>query len=358
MNSEFYIPAIKIGARNNANDKQIIQAIHDNASDLGATCAPVNFNEGIITMLNGKKIDFKLLAQKGAGEYARQEAWDILAATQVLGQVAQLCQSEMSELVHLDHLSKIMLELCEYIKAEISEMNSAAVMEANEPDHPKGFAMMSAKPETVPAEVKQVEPDRLNLSYAKSLGVYVPEMAVKFVARDEIKGYTFLWGNDKLTDLEVEYFTKNTNFWDGVMGKNTRPLTWDHAQDPTFKASPVVGQIVDFGDDEIGRWYVAKLERSHQYNKAISQLIKDGRLGTSSDSAPQYVERVKTGKATWLKTWAWFASALTDTPAEPRMIGSVEILKSLGVSLPDTVPQWQNYTATTDYLKIKYRIGD
>lgn len=220
------------------------------------------------------------------------------------------------------------------------------------------------KVEAVPAEVKQVEPERLNLSYVKSLGVVVPEMAVKFVGKDTIKGYTFLWGNDKATDLEVEYFTKNTNFWDDVLGKSPRPLTWDHAQgkgeDTEMKeaTSPIIGNITDFGDDEVGRWYTAVLDRSNKYLRAVTRLINQGRLGTSSDSAPQYVERVKTGKATWLKTWAWFASALTDTPAEPRMIGSLEILKSLGVSLPETGHQWQNYTATSDYLKIKYRIGD
>ena len=89
------------------------------------------------------------------------------------------------------------------------------------------------------------------------------------------------------------------------------------------------------GDDEIGRWYVAKLDRSHRYRKAIDQLIKEGKLGTSSDSAPQYVERVKTGKATWLKTWPLFAAALTDAPCEPRMIGSIEYAKSLGIELPE-----------------------
>jgi hypothetical protein len=196
----------------------------------------------------------------------------------------------------------------------------------------------------------------LDLSYVKSLGVTVPDMAVKYVAKDEIKGYNFLWGNPQMTDVEMEYFTPQSNFWDDRIGKSARPLTWDHAQDEEFKASPIIGNITDFGDDEIGRWYVAKLDRSHRYRKAIDELIKQGKLGTSSDSAPQYVERERTGKATWLKVWPWFASALTDTPAEPRMIASLEFLKSIGVLLPDVTDiqsRYEHSKRTAEYLKLK-----
>ena len=181
----------------------------------------------------------------------------------------------------------------------------------------------------------------LRLDYVKSVSplIVTPDMAVKYVARDEIKGYTFLWGNDNITDVEYEYFTKQSNFWDDRLGKSPRPLTWDHAQDIDFKAHPTIGEINEWGDDDIGRWYTARLDRNHAYRKAIDKLIEEGALGTSSDSAPQYVQRVKTGKATWLKEWPWFASALTDVPAEPRMIGSVEVLKSLGVQFPPDVPK-------------------
>jgi hypothetical protein len=184
--------------------------------------------------------------------------------------------------------------------------------------------------------------ETMNLTYAKSLQLdTLPDLAVKYVALDEVKGYTFLWGNPKMTDVEHEFFTKDSDFWDKSLGKAARPLTWDHAQDDTLKASPVIGTITDFGDDEVGRWYVAKLDRAHRYRKAIDALIEAGKLGTSSDSAPQYVQRVKTGKSTWLKEWPWFASALTDCPAEPRMIDSLEFLKSLGITLPETRTAWE-----------------
>ncbi len=192
----------------------------------------------------------------------------------------------------------------------------------------------------------------LNLSYVKSIGSQLAAdvLAVKSIGADEIRGYVTLWGSPNVTDIEREYFTPQTDFWDNTLGKSARPLTWDHAQDGELKAAPVIGQMVDFGDDEVGRWYIAKLDRSHRYRKAIDALIEQGKLGTSSDSAPQYVQRVKTGKATWLKTWPLFAAALTDTPCEPRMLDSIEYLKSIGVSLPDTPPlAWQ--TARMKRLK-------
>ena len=185
----------------------------------------------------------------------------------------------------------------------------------------------------------------LNLAYIKSLGLSDDLGAVKSIGNDEIKGYLALWGKPELTDVELEYFTPQTDFWDAQLGKSVRPLTWDHAQDDTLKASPIIGQIVDFGDDAVGRWYTAKLDRAHRYRKAIDALIDAGKLGTSSDSAPQYVVREKTGKSTWIKTWPLFAAALTNTPAEPRMIGSLKYLKSLGIVLPDSPVQgwqWQN----------------
>ena len=190
-------------------------------------------------------------------------------------------------------------------------------------------------------EAEEVAGKAADLSYVKSIGVEENVWAVKSIGDGIIRGYVALWGTPDKTDLELEYFTKDTDFWDGQI-KSARPLTWDHAQDKEFKGNPVIGTITEMGDDEVGRWYVAKLDRAHRYNKAIEELIKAGKLGTSSDSAPQYVERVKTGKAVWLKTWPLFAAALTDTPAEPRMVGSLEYLKSLGVDLPDNHERdWQ-----------------
>jgi len=257
------------------------------------------------------------MAEMGPANYARQEGWDISSAAAAMQQISGLVQSEADEPADMRRIAAILRGLLEFIQSEIAEMESASQENVEE----QGEGMSKS----------------LNLSYVKSLGIAkLPDfLAAKYIGRDEIKHYAFLWGGPNIADVEAEYFTRKSNFWDAQLGKTPRPLTWDHAQDETFKAEPVIGKSVDWGDDDTGRWVVSKLERAHKYRKAIDALIEKGILGASSDSAPQYVERVKTGKATWLKTWPWFATALTETPAEPRMIGSLEFLKSIGVQIPN-----------------------
>lgn len=195
------------------------------------------------------------------------------------------------------------------------------------------------KPEEPKVEISNVSVT-MNFTYMKSIfpGKTDEDLrkiaAVKFVGPDKIFHYPFMWGNENVADLAAEFFTKETNLWDATLKNAQRPLTWNHAQDPSFKASPIVGKTTDFGDDEIGRWALSTLDTSHRYYRAISELIERGIIGTSSDSAPQYVEKEDRGKAVWLKTWPWFASALTATPCEPRMVGTIEFFKSLGITLP------------------------
>ncbi len=176
--------------------------------------------------------------------------------------------------------------------------------------------------------------------YARSIrpDIDPARLAVKKIGSDTVQGYVTVWGTPEQTDLEREYFTPQTDFWDGVLSKAVRPLTWDHALDGRMKANPIVGTINEIGDDELGRWYTATLDRAHAYRRMIDRLIEAGAIGTSSDSAPQYVVRTPVKGATWLSQWPLFAAALTPTPCEPRLAGSVEIIKSLGVELP-TFPE-------------------
>jgi hypothetical protein len=207
----------------------------------------------------------------------------------------------------------------------------------------KGAAFIAELPKAWRKE-EGIDVKSLDLSYAKSLDLGFDTdklrslLAAKFIGTDRIFHYPFLWGTSAKTDLEREFFLKNTNFWDDVIGKGPRPLTWDHAQDKSMKADPVIGQTIEWGDDELGRWAISHLNRAHEYRKAVDKLIDEGVIGTSSDSAPQYVEREKQGKSAWLKTWPWFASALTDVPCEPRMIteGAVEYFKSIGLKFPNS----------------------
>ena len=209
----------------------------------------------------------------------------------------------------------------------------------------------------------------LDLSYVKSLGLTLSDdrledlLAVKFIGVDKIFHYPFLWGSPQIPDLEREYFQKNTNFWDSTLQKSPKPLTWDHGQDETMKDSPIIGNTVEWGDDEIGRWAISHLDRAHRYRKAVDKLIAERAVGTSSDSAPQYVQREQHGKSTWLKTWPWFASALTDVPCEPRTVGTVDYYKSIGLKLPSSEASAEQTRAMVEkahriFSSFKMYVGD
>jgi hypothetical protein len=173
-----------------------------------------------------------------------------------------------------------------------------------------------------------------------------------------------LWGDEKLVDLETEFFTGAqsplgpTDFWQKSLGV-PRPLSWNHAQDKgAFDAHPVDGKMVEFGEDKVGLFYHAVLERAHEYRRAVDGLIGKRVIGTSSDSAPQYVERVKMANGSvWLKQWPLFAAALTDVPCEPRMIDQGNVFwKGVGVDFSALKQQSAEATAAAARAEMEQRM--
>jgi hypothetical protein len=292
-----------------------------------------------------------------AEDYAVQESWDICQASAAMSSIAGLISSEKEEPDDIKKLAAIMRQLNTFIAGEIDEMEAAGTQpEATE-------AVPDETMKKLPAEVRTTEPaHKINLAYVKSLGIVIPEkfVAAKFVGRNEIKHYAFLWGNPDNTDLESEYFTKSTDFWDESLGKAPRPLTWDHGQDAKFnelEPSPVIGKSVDFGNDEYGRWAVSVLDTNRKYRKFVDQFIEAEALGYSSDSAPQYIQREQRGKGVWLKRWPWFGGALTAAPCEPRMKEySPEFLKSLGFIVPDASVEQERELLDLEAARIRFSI--
>jgi hypothetical protein len=297
--------------------------------------------------------EIKSMMDMGGAEYARSEAWDISQAAQVIGLLANMAMNEVEEPDDVQSLGNVILSIMEFINGEIKEM-----VAASRAGKSKEVSYATVKED--PKETKAID-----LSYIKSLGIEIPEgkLAVKYVGKNVIAHPVFVWGSAEKTDLELEYFTRESDFWDDTLKNVERPLTWDHGQDENFakiEESPVIGKTVKFYDDDVARWAESVINTDRKYRKFIDQFIEEKRLGYSSDSAPQYVKREKRGKATWLKMWPWFGGALTASPCEPRMkVYTPEFLKSLGITLPDMVQEgmesWEDNLALLDYLKIKYR---
>jgi hypothetical protein len=287
----------------------------------------------------------------GGAEYAMQEAWDIQNAANVLSQLGYMCINEANEPTDIKELANIMRSLMTFIEGELSEMEKAS-------RRGDGYE----KSETISAEVK--EKSNLDLSYVKSLHIDIPEnkLAVKYVGKNTIAHPVFIWGDEKKTDLEIEFFTKSTDFWDKQLEGFERPLTWEHGQDKKFEEfedNPVIGKTVKYHDDAIARWAESVITTDKEYRKFIDQFIEEKRLGYSSDSAPQYVKREKTGKATWLKMWAWFGGSLTASPCEPRMkLFTPEFLKSLGIAIPDISEDMESEMAILNWYKTIYKLGE
>ncbi len=236
----------------------------------------------------------------------------------------------------------------------INKGNNAGKYSAEEVDQIKNRIIAAWKDKIDPAGPPSAREGKksLNITYIKSLHLpqqeeyYRDVVAVKSTGLNRIRGYLVLWGDPTVIDVENDFFTSAksilgaTDFWDSRLAL-PKPLTWDHAQDPSTKSAPLIGHIDAMGDDDIGRWYEAQLDTAYKYRAAIDRLISERAIGTSSDSAPQYVIRVpqKSG-ARWLKQWPLFAAALTPTPCEPRMLDEGSLFwKSLGLN-PKIAQPW------------------
>lgn len=175
-------------------------------------------------------------------------------------------------------------------------------------------------------------------------------LEVKALPDGRIRAYALVWGDESNTDLssQKDYFTPRTDFWDKQLPM-PRPLTYHHGWNAETKAAPVIGKIDEFGDDDVGRWYIAELDKAHRYAKAVRALIDQRALRSSVDSIPQYARReAKANGAHEIQVYPLFGVTLTPMPAEPRLVDRpAQEMKSLyhqiGVelTLPEAAPEAQ-----------------
>jgi len=347
--------AVKVGAVISAANMKKIQAVHDAVVEMGAECSSAEASKHVKYMLG-------MGESEAAIEYAKSELSDIISASQVLQQLSVIMYNEIKEPEDRAKITALMRGVVEFIVGEIDEMETSA----GESDEPSAAepAEPEAKNAKIPAQLAtSTDAPKLDMSYAKSMGIQLPDdelvkkLAVKFIGRDEILHPVFLWGDIKHMDVEKDFFNRDTDFWDKALGNTPRPLTWDHGQDEEFKAAnPVVGRTVEWTDDEMGRWATSVLDRDKAYRKYIDKFIEQKALGSSSDSAPQYVIREKAGKGNWIKQWPWIASALTPMPAEPRMkVFTPEFLKSWNIVLPDAPNESARQTSELQTIQLRER---
>lgn len=142
--------------------------------------------------------------------------------------------------------------------------------------------------------------------------------AVKALGDGRVGGYGVLFTSADDPDLQGDFFTKSTDL--ELDGRDSLRTLWDHGLDSTLKRKPL--SRAKFRIDDSGVWFETKLNESDDYEKAIYQLAKAGKLGWSTGSAPHLVERVPVKKAFELKSWPISEVSLTHMPVEPRTAAS------------------------------------
>ena len=137
---------------------------------------------------------------------------------------------------------------------------------------------------------------------------------VKALGDGKVAGYLVRYGAPKDTDLEGDFFSKDTEY--GIDEESRLPVYYQHGFDPQLKTRRIGRGIVKF--DDVGLWFEAQLEIRDEYEQMLYQLAESGKLGWSSQAAGSLVEREKLGKAYHIKSWPIAEASLTPTPAEAR----------------------------------------
>lgn len=147
--------------------------------------------------------------------------------------------------------------------------------------------------------------------------------AVKAIGGGKVAGYLCRFTTAADPDLAQDFFKSATDFFleDGT-GVTT--VLYNHALDPTLKARKLGRGTLKV--DDVGVWIEAQLSLRDEYEKAVYELAKAGKLGWSSGSSNHLVSREKVGKAFFVKSWPIVEASLTPIPCEPRNVA--ESLKS------------------------------
>jgi len=148
---------------------------------------------------------------------------------------------------------------------------------------------------------------------------------VKALANGKVGGYLVRFTTASAPDLEGDFFTKETDF--DLRGDSAATTVYfNHGLDPVLKKRKLGSGTVYLRD--VGVWIEAQLELRDQYEQAIYEMAQSGKLGWSSGTLPNLVERVPMKGATWIKTWPLGGDAsLTPTPAAGPELTQATMLK-------------------------------
>lgn len=186
-----------------------------------------------------------------------------------------------------------------------------------------------------PPKKKPIPPQfQKNVSILQSLGDDVLINfggALKSMGKGWVGGYLVRFGSPQERDIESDYFTAQTYF--GKSAGNGADVFLNHAQ-PIMRGLPK--SLEKFNDynfknplktkvDDVGVFAQHLLDVRDEYENAIYELCKSGKLGWSSGALSHLVKRNKSGAIT---RWVIGEGSYTPTPAEYRESNLIMPLKS------------------------------
>jgi HK97 family phage major capsid protein len=136
---------------------------------------------------------------------------------------------------------------------------------------------------------------------------------VKALGDGRVGGYLVRFSTPADPDLTGDFFDATTDFGDHT----DTDILFEHGLDPVMKNRKLGKGALR--KDEVGIWVEGHLSIRDAYEKAVYRMAEEGKLGWSSSTAPNLVQRDRAGKAYHIKSWPLGLDAsLTTHPAEPR----------------------------------------
>ena len=148
---------------------------------------------------------------------------------------------------------------------------------------------------------------------------------LKALGDGRVAGYLVRYTSADEPDLTGDYFDALTDF-DAEDGDRVT-VYYGHGFDPVLKHRKLGKGTLRF--DDVGVWVEAQLAMRDEYERAIYGLAEAGKLGWSSGTLPNLVEREDEGKAQRITHWPLGKDAsLTPTPAAGLVATQVLPLKA------------------------------
>ena len=129
-----------------------------------------------------------------------------------------------------------------------------------------------------------------------------------------VEGYLVAFNTAKNPDFHNTYFDRQTDYMFEdypIVGRAF--ILYNHGLDETLHVR-TIGKFVRAKIDDIGLWVQAQLAQRDEWEQAVYELAKDGKLGWSSGALPQAVEVDDDGH---VRRWPIIEGSLTPQPASP-----------------------------------------